>query len=55
MQPKKTDDLDELRHRLQLLRAYIATLKKPELNDLDALLSVAEAELKRLLPGGPGD
>ena len=44
----RTDDLDELRQRLRLIRAYIATLKKPELDDLDALLSVAEAELQRV-------
>jgi len=48
-------DLDDIRHRLQLLRASIAKLKKPELDDLDALLSVAEAELQRLLAGKSGD
>ena len=45
------DGLDELRHRLRLLRAYIAQLKNPALNDVDALLSVAEAELERAMGG----
>jgi len=49
MQPQ-TNELDDLRHRLRLLRASIAKLKKPELADVEALLSVAEAELERFAP-----
>jgi hypothetical protein len=42
------EDLKELRHRLRLLRAYIASLKSLELIDIDSLMHVAEAELDRL-------
>jgi hypothetical protein len=45
----QSDDLEELRRRLRALRAYIALLKNPALNDLDALLSVAEAEVERAI------
>ena len=44
--PKK---LEDLRHRLRLIRIYIARLDAPALNDLDSLLSVAEAEVERAL------
>ena len=47
-----SDDLEELRERLRLIRVYIAQLKNPALNDLDALLSVAEAELERAIGDG---
>lgn len=41
--------LEDLRHRLRLVRMYIARLDAPALNDLDSLLSVAEAEVERTL------
>jgi hypothetical protein len=42
-------EMDELRNRLRLMRIYMARLNNPALNDLDALLSVAEAELQRAI------
>ena len=45
----QSDGLKELRHRLRSMRADIAQLKNPALNDMDALLSVAEAELARAI------
>ena len=45
------DELLELRHRLRLLRIYVASLKSPELTDIDSLMHVAEAELDRLTIG----
>lgn len=39
--------LQDLRHKLRLMRIQIARLKNPALNDLDSLLSVAEAEVER--------
>ena len=41
--------LEELRHRLRLVRIYIARLEAPALNDVDSLLSVAESEVERAL------
>jgi hypothetical protein len=41
--------LEELRHRLRLIRIYIARLEAPVLDDLDSLLSVAESEVERAL------
>ena len=50
MQPlPHSDELDHLRQILRLLRAYIARLNNPALQDIDALLSVAEAELARAI------
>ena len=43
------DELEQLRDRLRLMRAYIARLESAPLNDLDALLSVAEAEVERAI------
>ena len=45
----RLDDLEELRRRLRLIRLYIAQMKNPALNDVDALLSVAEAEVGRAM------
>ena len=45
----QSDHLAELRRRLRSMRIYIADLKNPALNDLDALLSVAEAEVDRAI------
>jgi len=42
-------NLEDLRHRLRLIRIYIARLNAPALNDLDSLLSVAESEVERAL------
>jgi hypothetical protein len=41
--------LEELRHRLRLIRIYIARLEAPALDDVDSLLSVAESEVERTL------
>jgi hypothetical protein len=41
--------LEDLRHRLRLIRISIARLKAPALDDLDSLLSVAESEVERAL------
>jgi hypothetical protein len=46
---RQTDDMEELRRRLHSMRVTIAKLKNSALDDLDALLSVAEAELERAL------
>lgn len=43
------DELEQLRDRLRLMRVYIARLESAPLNDLDALLSVAEAEVERAI------
>jgi hypothetical protein len=45
----QSDGLEELRRRLTSIRVYVAQLKNPALNDLDALLSVAEAEVERAI------
>jgi hypothetical protein len=44
-------EIENVRHQLRLLRAYIARFRSGELGDLEALLSVAEAELDRVTPG----
>jgi hypothetical protein len=44
------EELETLRHQLQVLRIYLYDLKSPELTDLEALLSVAQAELERAAP-----
>jgi hypothetical protein len=41
--------LEELRHRLRLIRIYVSRLHSPALDDLDSLLSVAESEVERAL------
>jgi hypothetical protein len=46
--PPNPTELLELRHRLRLLRIYLASLNSIELIDVDSLLHVAEAELDRL-------
>jgi hypothetical protein len=46
--------LRDLQERLRLLRLYVAALDNPELNDLDALLSVAEGEVERAMHGAIG-
>ena len=46
------DELDELRNRLRLTRLFIARLNNSAMNDVDALLSVAEVELERMMAAG---
>ena len=51
------EKLEELRDRLKLMRIDIAHLNSAQLSDLDALLSVAEAEVERAITAsqrGPG-
>lgn len=43
------EKLEELRDRLKIMRVYIAHINSAQLSDLDALLSVAEAEVERAI------
>lgn len=48
------EDIAIMRQHLNALRIYLASLNSPELADLEALLSVADAELERAIRQAPG-